>query len=307
MLRPSDTLLRSCPLGHILKCRGIASAVPLIVDKIEVNLDFHIFNILDFDLLLGSPFEKLLISYGSLDKKLRKTASTTVSCLENSMAKHFPEPNPLKEMVHESPFIPFESILFEVAKSATSEENNSEEILRFCEDEQSLSLLSEFVPLSSGPKEVVLDHDRDSTMISHDESLDTKNRRATKCYEAPTLESIEKDSIYEHGSFILVIPQKPCSFHTSPESGTHCAQSTHEDYNFLKVLSCKTFRRLVVDAYVYRKHCKFRGYSVVLTLQLNLHDTSTIGDEKGNTSSTIAARGCSHGRAYDQKQSTAGR
>ena len=39
----------------------------------------------------------------------------------------------------------------------------------------------------------------------------------------------------------------------------------------------------------------------VTTLQQNLHDTSTIGDEKGNTSSTIAARGCSHGRAYDHK------
>jgi len=113
-LRPSDMLLRSCPLGHILKCRRITSAVPLIVDKIEVNLDFHIFNILDFDLLQGSPFEKLLISHRNLDKKLRKTASATVSCLENSMAKHFPEPNPLDEMMHESPFIPSESILLEV-------------------------------------------------------------------------------------------------------------------------------------------------------------------------------------------------
>ena len=139
------------------------------------------------------------------------------------MAKHFQESNPLKEMMHESSFISFECILFEVPKSATSEENNSEEILHFCEDERSLSLLSEFEPLSSGPKEVVLDHDRDSTMISHDESLDMKNQRATECYEAPTLESIEKDSVYEHGSFILVIPQKPCSFHISPESGTHCA------------------------------------------------------------------------------------
>ena len=137
-------------------------------------------------------------------------------------------------------------------------------------------------------------------MISHDESLDMKNRRATEYCEAPTLEFIEKDSIYEHGSFIQVIPQKPCSFNTSPESGTHCAQSTHEGYNCLKVLSCKIFRRLVVDAYVYRQHCKFRGCFVVLTLQLNLH-VSTIGDEKGNTSSTIAARGCSHGRAYDHK------
>ena len=109
------------------------------------------------------------------------------------MVKHFPEPNPLKEMMHESLFIPSESILSEVAKYAASEEHNSEVTLHFCEDEQQSSLLSEFEPLSSGPKEVVLDHNRDSTMISHDESLDMKNRRATKCYEAPTLESIEKD------------------------------------------------------------------------------------------------------------------
>ena len=114
---------------------GVVSVVLLIIDKIEVNLDFHIFDILDFDFHLGSPFEKLLTSQGSLDKKLKKTAYATISCLENSTAKHFPEPNPLKEMMHESPFIPSESILFEVAKSATSEENNSEEILRFCEDE----------------------------------------------------------------------------------------------------------------------------------------------------------------------------
>ena len=56
-LRPSDTLLKSCPSGHILKCRGVASAVSLIIDKIEINLDFHIFDILNFDFLPGSLFE----------------------------------------------------------------------------------------------------------------------------------------------------------------------------------------------------------------------------------------------------------
>ena len=71
-LRPSDKLLKSCPLGHIIKCRGVASAVSLTIDKIEVNLDFHIFNILDFDILLGFPLEKLLASQGSLDVTLRK-------------------------------------------------------------------------------------------------------------------------------------------------------------------------------------------------------------------------------------------
>ena len=95
--------------------------------------------------------KKLLISHGSLDKKLRKIASATVSCLENSMAKHFPEPNPLKEMMHESPFTPSEPVLSEVAKSAASDEHDSEVTFHFCGDERSLYLLSEFEPLPSGP------------------------------------------------------------------------------------------------------------------------------------------------------------
>jgi len=237
--------------------------VPLIIDKFEVNLDFHIFNILYFDLLLGSPLEKLLTSQGSLDKKLRKIASATVSCLENSMAKQFPKSNPLKEMIHESPFIPSESILSEVAKSAASEEHDSEVTLHFCEDERSLSLLSEFEPLPSGPEKVVLDHYRDSTMLFHNKSLEMENRWAMEFCEAPTLESDEKDSTYEHETIIFEIP---CSFNATPESGMLSAPCTHEDYNHLMVLFCKTFRRLVVDVYVNRKHCRFRGCTMALIL-----------------------------------------
>ena len=166
--------------------------------------------------------------------------------------------------------------------------------------------LSKFEPLPSSPEKVVLDHDRDSTMISHNESLEMENPWAIEFCEAPTLESEVKDSINEHGSFILVIPQEPCSFNTSPESCMFCAPSTHEDCNYLKVLSFKTFRRPVVDAYVYHKYCKFCGCSMTLTLQLKLHDTSTIGGERGMTSPTIAARGCTHDWAYDHKQSNAG-
>jgi hypothetical protein len=53
-IAPSDILLKSCPLGHILECWGIARVVPLIIGGIEASLDFHIFNVLDLDLILGS-------------------------------------------------------------------------------------------------------------------------------------------------------------------------------------------------------------------------------------------------------------
>ena len=84
--------------------------------------------------------------------------------------------------------------------------------------------------------------------------------------EAPTLESEEKDTTNKHGSFTFDIPCKPCSFNATLESGMLSASCTHEDYNHLMVLFCKTFRRLVVDPFVYHKHCRFRGYTVALIL-----------------------------------------
>jgi hypothetical protein len=174
------------------------------------------------------------------------------------MAKPLTKQNTLNRMIHLSLFVSSESILFEVAKSATPKEYISKEILHLCEDERSSSLSIEFEPLPASPKYIILEHDQDPTMISHDESLEMENPWAMEFCEAPTLESEGKDSIDEHGSFILEIPQEPCSFNASPESGMLCAPSTHEDYNHLKVPSCKIFRRLVVDAFVCHKHWKFR-------------------------------------------------
>jgi len=116
-LTSTDNYFRS-PSGLFFKCRGIARDVPIIINKIEVYLDFHTFDILDFDLLLGYPLEKLLTSFqGRLDELLRETASTTsTSCSEDLLAKHFPKQDPLEEMMHISQFISSEPILFGVTK-----------------------------------------------------------------------------------------------------------------------------------------------------------------------------------------------
>jgi hypothetical protein len=161
-LRPSDKLIKSCPFRHIFECRGVASAVPLTIDKIEVHLDFHIFDILNFDLLLGYPLEILLNApQGSLDEKLRETASTTTtSCLENPMVKPLPKQIPLDKMMHVSPFISSKPILFEVAKFATHEEHDLDEILDLCEDERSSSPSIKFGPLPTSLEYVILDRDR---------------------------------------------------------------------------------------------------------------------------------------------------
>ena len=73
--------------------------MPINIDKIEVFLDFHIFDILDFDLLLGYPLERLLTScQGSLDNLFRETASaTTSSCSENIFGKAFSQAKPPRD------------------------------------------------------------------------------------------------------------------------------------------------------------------------------------------------------------------
>ena len=73
-LTPTDKYFKS-PSGLYFECRGIARDMPITIDKIEVHLDFYIYDILDFDLL---PLEKLLASHGSLDEMLRQNASATV-------------------------------------------------------------------------------------------------------------------------------------------------------------------------------------------------------------------------------------
>ena len=64
-------------------------------------------------------------------------------------------------------------------------------------------------------------------MISHDGSLEMENTWAMEFDEAPTLESKVKDSLDKHGSFTPEIPQEPCSFNASPESGMLSTSHTH--------------------------------------------------------------------------------
>jgi hypothetical protein len=104
-LVPTDKLFKS-PLGLFFECCGIARDVPIIIDKIEVFLDFHIFAILEFDLLIGHPLENLIQekpSHGGLDERLGTFASaTSILCLESPKAKQHPN----HDVFEEAKFIP---------------------------------------------------------------------------------------------------------------------------------------------------------------------------------------------------------
>ena len=90
---PTNKLLKSL-LGLFFECCGIVRDVPIEIDGTKVHLDFHIYDILDFDPLIGCPSEVLFQVkpfQGRLDGEFGKTASATpIPCPKIPMAKHHP-------------------------------------------------------------------------------------------------------------------------------------------------------------------------------------------------------------------------
>nr|ABF96889.1 hypothetical protein LOC_Os03g33012 [Oryza sativa Japonica Group] len=95
---------------------GIISEVPIRYNSVEVILDFHLFDISDFDILIGHPIEKLLNvpETGVLNLKVGKIV-TSVPVLQstNSLTEPLPVPEPIEEVMAISPFEAPESNLDE--------------------------------------------------------------------------------------------------------------------------------------------------------------------------------------------------
>ena len=106
----------------------------------------------------------------------------------------------------------------------------------------------------------VLKGDPESTMIFTDTSFEEENFWAMETPKHSTLKDERNGYLDEHGNFILGILRDTCPLHMPPESGTVSATTTYETCNPLGQLVPMTFRRIVVDAYVYHKYCKSRWH-----------------------------------------------
>jgi len=162
-LVPTNKLFKS-PLGLFFECCGIARDVPVIIDKIEVFRDFHIYAILEFDILIGHPLENLIQvkpSYGALHEKLETTASLNpIPCPEGPMAKQQSKPNPFQQVKFISPFVS--------PKLA-------------CETERASSLSLEPEPCSSGYLNIILEKENSCAMdIPKAPTLETKKNSANE-------------------------------------------------------------------------------------------------------------------------------
>ena len=86
-LVPTEKTLKNAP-GSILEGVGIVHDVFVHHDDFEVALDFHIFDVYDFDILIRHPIEKLFLEaplLGTINFKLgRETFSLLISREKNS-------------------------------------------------------------------------------------------------------------------------------------------------------------------------------------------------------------------------------
>ena len=91
------------------------------------------------------------------------------------------------------------------------------------------------------------------TTMTYPSSMEDLN-----CHKKESAPPKMEDFIDERGSYFLTIPSNPCSYEKSPESICN-STITCQIYNPFLISVHKNFKRVVVDAFVYHKFCKFRG------------------------------------------------
>jgi hypothetical protein len=155
--------------------------VPITINEIEVFINFHIFAILEFDLLIGYLLDKIFqekYPHRSFSEKFGKTTSATH--LEIPMVEHIPNEYPFEEVKFISPFISH----------------------RFpCETECPPSPLLKLKQCPSGRQNVVLDNGRDSMLILQDLSLEIVNSYAMDIL-------LNGMCSYEHSNHLLILISK---------------------------------------------------------------------------------------------------
>jgi hypothetical protein len=99
-LAPTSKLMKSLS-GHIVPSLGILHVLPIQVEGTMVHLSFYLFDIWDFDLLIGQPFRRLL--YEGQTRKLNISLGKnfqfpmSISHSLNSRIESYPQLDPLGE------------------------------------------------------------------------------------------------------------------------------------------------------------------------------------------------------------------
>jgi hypothetical protein len=116
-LTPTTKFLKSLS-GQILPSEGIFHLILIKVDETKVYLSFYVFDIWEFDLLIGHPIERLLHEgrKGSINVRLGKSLNFSIPITRSIHVKTelSPEQIPMEEIMLASPLEAFDENFEEV-------------------------------------------------------------------------------------------------------------------------------------------------------------------------------------------------
>jgi hypothetical protein len=178
-LAPTTKLMKSLS-GHIVSSLGILCALPIFINGTQVLLNFYIFDVVEFDVLIGQPIERL-IQEGQIEKlniKLGKNfeLSMPLTYSLNTKIEPLPESDPIEEVKVTSLDDPIEPNIEDDAQPFIDEEEDDHVPDPLDELLKSPKPSIELKPLSSSLRYAFLNNDQDSPMIisnklSQEESL----------------------------------------------------------------------------------------------------------------------------------------
>jgi len=150
-------------------------------ENVDVILDFHVFDVQDFDLMIGHPIEKLLMdtpTQSKLDVRLGKeTFSVQISRATNSMAEPSLGTEPIMEVTGILPFDSLESLLEKDAEKIIKEEDEPTEPIDISEFETPHRPPIELKPLPAGLRYAFLHGDSESPVIISDKLSEEESAR----------------------------------------------------------------------------------------------------------------------------------
>jgi len=148
---------------------GILHDIPIWYDKTELALDFHIFEVQDFDILIGHLVEKIfqnISPLGTLDVTLGgKDISLPILRSKDSMTEPTPQEETIDEVEAVLPVETFESSLENDAELFTEEEDDQDETFELPTHEQPPCQPIELKPLPSGLRYAFLNSNTKTPVI----------------------------------------------------------------------------------------------------------------------------------------------
>jgi len=159
----------------------ILHEVPVWYDKTELALDFHIFEVQDFDVLIGHPVEKMfqnISPLGTLNVTLGgKDISLPILRSKDSMTEPTPQEETFDEVGATLPIETPESSLEQDAELFTEEEDDQDETIELPTHEQPPRRPIELKPLPSGLRYAFLNDNTETPIIISDKLSNEESAR----------------------------------------------------------------------------------------------------------------------------------